>query len=110
MEKNMLQKADAFGYLYKEHQKEIRALIEKMDKALQGTLNYREKCWTKSLDMINKNMIKMYSAQGEFEGTLNSIGQRQNNMIKQLALTMEWSVLNRSGECSKSRQPQVQIP
>ena len=28
MEQNMLQKADAFGYLYKEHQKEIRLLIE----------------------------------------------------------------------------------
>ena len=39
MEKNMLQKADAFGYLYKEHQKEIKALIEKWDKELEGTLN-----------------------------------------------------------------------
>ena len=29
MEKNMLQKADAFGYMYKEHQKEIKALIKK---------------------------------------------------------------------------------
>ena len=46
MEKNMLQKADAFGYMYKEHQKEIRALIEKRYKELEGTLNYREKCWT----------------------------------------------------------------
>ena len=52
----------------------------------------------------------MYSAQGEFEGTLNSIGQRQNDMIKKLPLTMEWSILNKSGEGSKSRQPQVQIP
>ena len=89
MEKNMLQKADAFGYLYKEHQKEIRALIKKMDKELEGTLNYREKFWTESLDMINKNLIKMYSVQGEFEGTLNSIRQRQNELVKQLALTME---------------------
>ena len=60
--------------------------------------------------MINKNLIKMYYSQGGFEGTLNSIKQRQNEMIKQLALTMEWSVLNRSREGSKSRQPQVQIP
>ena len=60
--------------------------------------------------MIKKNLLKMYFAQGEFEGTLNSIGQRQNEMIKQLALTMEWSLLNRSGECNRSRQPQVQIP
>ena len=84
MKKNLMQKADAFGYLYKDHQKEIRNLIKKMDKELEGALNYREKCRTERLDMINKNLIKMYSAQ-----------------------TMEWSVLNRSGEASKSRQPQV---
>ena len=77
---------------------------------MEGTLYYREKCWTESLDMINKNLIKMYFAQGEFEGTLNSIGQGKNEMIKQLALTMEWSILNRCGEGSKSRQPQVQVP
>ena len=46
MEKNMLHKSDAFGYLYKEHHKEIKALLEKMDNELEGTLNYREKCWT----------------------------------------------------------------
>ena len=46
MEKNMLQKAYAFRYLYKEHHKEIKDLIEKMDKELEGTLNYKEKCWT----------------------------------------------------------------
>ena len=85
-------------------------MIEKRDKELEGTLNYKEKCWTESLDMINENLIKMYSTHGEFEGTLNSIGQRQNDMIKQQALTMEWSMLNKSGEGSKSRQPQVQIP
>ena len=88
MEKNLLQKVDVFGYLYKEHHKEIRLIIEKMDKEMEGTLNYRERCLTESLDMINNNLIKMYSTQGEFEGTLNSIGQRQNDLIKQIALSM----------------------
>ena len=109
MEKNLLQKADTFGYLYKEHHKETRTLIEKSDKEIEGTLNYREKCWTESLDMINNNLIKMYSAQGEFEETLNSIEQRQNELIKQIALSMELSALNKSGEGSRLRQPQVQI-
>ena len=109
MEKNLLLKADAFGYLYKEHQKEIRTVIEKMDKEMESTLNYREICWTESLPMINYNLIKMYSAQGEFEGTLKSIGQRQNELIKQITLSIEWSALNLSGEGSRSRHPQVQI-
>ena len=101
----MLQKADAFGYLYKEHQKEIRLLIERKDKEMEATLNYRKKSWLDGLDMINNNLIKMYSTQGEFEGTLNSIGQRQNDLTKQMALSMEWYAFNRAEEGSKSKQP-----
>ena len=110
MEQNMLQKADSFSYFYKEHQKEIRLLIEKRDKEMEVTLNYREKLWTKSLDLINNSLVKMYSSQGEFEGTLNSIGQRKNDLIKQMALSIEWSAFNRAEEGSMSKQPQVQIP
>ena len=79
-----------------------------MDKELEATLNYREKLWTESLDMINNNLIKIYSAKGEFEGTLNSIRQRQNDLIKQMALSMEWSAFNRAEEGSRSKQRQVQ--
>ena len=94
MEKKMLQKTDAFGYLFKEHQKEIRLLIEQRDKEMEATINYKEKLWTKRLDMINNNLIKMYYAQGEFEEPLNFIGQRQDDLIKKMALSMEWFVLN----------------
>ena len=66
IKQNILQKADAFGYLYKEHKKEIRLLIEKKDIEMEATLNYKENLWTESLDMVNNNLIKMYSAQGEF--------------------------------------------
>ena len=52
----------------------------------------------------------MYSAQGEFEGTLNSIGQRQNDLVKQMVLSMEWSASNKTEEGSRSKQPQGQIP
>ena len=62
MEHNILQKAKAFGYLYKEHQKEIKATIQKMDEELESTLNYKEKLWTESIDLVNQNMIKMYQA------------------------------------------------
>ena len=49
---------------------------------MEATLNYSEKLWTESLDMVNSNLIKMYNAQGEFEGALNSIGGRQNELIR----------------------------
>ena len=41
----------------------------------------------KSLDLVNANMIKMYNAQGEFEGALNFIGLRQNELIKKNNIT-----------------------
>ena len=74
---------------------------------MEATQNYREKCWIESVDMVNKNLIEMYSAQGEFEGTLNSIGQRQNDMIKQLAMSMEWSAFNRGEEGMKQVQAAI---
>ena len=62
MEQNLLQKAEAFRYIYKEHQKEIRATIQKRDEELESILNYREKLWTKSIDLVNQNLVKMYQA------------------------------------------------
>ena len=64
MEKNMMQKVDIFGYLYKKHHKEIKLLIENRDKEMEATRNYREKLWTVSLDMVNNNLVKMYFTQG----------------------------------------------
>ena len=76
---------------------------------MEATLNYREKLWTESLDMINNNLIKMYYGWGEFKGTLNFIGHRQDDLIKKIALFMEWSVFNKE-EGSKTKRPPVQFP
>ena len=57
------------------------------DEELEATLRYREKLWNESLDMVNANLLKMYIVQGEFEGSLNSIGKGQNELIRQHLLT-----------------------
>ena len=82
MELNLLQNAEAFGYLYKEYQKEIKATIQRRDEEPESTLSYREKLWNESLDMVNANLHKMYTTQAEFEGSMNSIGKRQNELIR----------------------------
>ena len=56
---------------------------------MEASLNYREKLWTESLDMVNANMIKMYNAQCEFEGALNSIEEKQNELIRTNARMLE---------------------
>ena len=57
--------------------------------------------------MVNVNMIKMYTAYGEFEGALNSIGTRQNKMIKQNAITQEWYFLNKGDNTTAPLQPSI---
>ena len=68
-----------------------------------------EKLWTESLDMVNANLIRMYNAQGEFEGALNSFGLRQNELIRQNTITQEWYFFNK-GENSTTAQPYPSIP
>ena len=53
-------------------------------------------------------MIKMYNAQGEFEGALNSIGGRQNELIKFNARMLEWFTNKLAGN-KITKQPQVSI-
>ena len=106
MEHNLLQKAYAFGYLYKEHQKKIKAMIQKRDEELKATLNFREKLWIEAW-MVNANLLKMYNAQGEFEGALNSVGSRQNELIKQTDLMQEWYFLNKGDSSTVKSQPLI---
>ena len=54
-------------------------------------------------------MIKMYQAQDEFEGALNSIEKKQNELIEQHTLTQEWYLLNK-GEISSTSEPESSIP
>ena len=99
----------AFGYLYKEHQKEIRATIQKRDEELESNLNYREKLWTERIYLVNQNLVKMYQAQGEFEQSLKSIGQGQSELIKQNIRMQEWYLFDRNGEGSTPK-PEHSIP
>ena len=59
--------------------------------------------------MVNQNMIKMYQAQGEFEQSLNSIRQRQNELIKQHIRTQEWYLFDKGGSGSTGK-PEPSTP
>ena len=48
-------------------------------------------------------MIKMYQARGEFEQSLNSIRQRQNELIKQHIRTQHWYLFGKDGGSSTGK-------
>ena len=54
-------------------------------------------------------MVKMYQAQAEFEQSLNSIGERKNELIKQHIRTQEWYLFDRDGGGSTAK-PEPSIP
>ena len=76
---------------------------------MEASLNYREKLWTKSLDICNSNLRNMYNAQVEYEGTLNLIGERQNELIRSNAMTLGWFI-NKLFIDETVEKPQVSIP
>ena len=57
--------------------------------------------------MVNQNMIKMYQAQGE--QSLNSIGQRKNELIKKHIRMQEWYLFDNDGGSSIGK-PKPSIP
>ena len=76
---------------------------------MEASLNYREKLWTESLDVCNSNLRNMYNAQGEFKGTLNSIGERQNELIRSNTRMLEWATNKHLGD-KTTEKPQASIP
>ena len=76
---------------------------------MKAFLNYREKLWTASLDICNSNMRNMYNARREFECTLNSIGERQNELIRSNAKMLEWAT-NKLFSDETTKKPHVSIP
>ena len=81
----------------------MKATIQKRDEELESILNFKENLWTESIDLVNKNLVKTYQAQGEFEQSMNSIEQRQNELIKQNILMQEWHLFNSIGEGSTAK-------
>ena len=85
MEGNMLNKIQAFKYLYKKQFKEF--LMKDGDKELQDNDVYRRKIWHESLDLINKNLSDMLGCISELEKTVNQMGSKQDTLIRFVDLT-----------------------
>ena len=106
MEACMLQKAKGFKYLYKEQFKEFGKLMEKRDKELEMDNNYRQKLWNDSLDQVNSNLMNMLT---EFEGSMNTLGIRQDQLITLVEYTNDYCLFNRE-EPPEKEKPDISIP
>ena len=109
MEASMLQNAEGFKYLYKEQFKEFGKLIEKRDKELEMDNNYRHKLWNDCLDQVNSNLVNIYNVITEFEGSMNTLGIRQDQLITLVECTNDYCLFNREEPLEKEK-PDISIP
>ena len=109
MEASMLQKAEGFKYLYKEQFKEFGKLMEKRDKMLEMDNNYRHKLWNDSLDQVNSNLVNIHNVLTEFEGSMNTLSNRQDQLIALVEYTNDFCLFNKE-EPPKNERPDIHIP
>ena len=103
MEASMLQKVEGFKYLYKEQFKEFGKLMEKRDKELEMDNNYRKKLWNDSLDQVNSNLVNIHNVLTEFEGSMNTMGIRQDQLITLVEYTNDYYLFNKEEPPAKEK-------
>ena len=59
------------------------------DQKLDDNDAYRRKLWLENLDLINNNLSKFLEVMTEMEGTINTLGTRQDDLNKKVELTNE---------------------
>ena len=77
--------------------------MEKRDKELDLDNNYRQKLWNESLDHVNSNLVNMHTMLTELEGTMNNIGQRQDELITQVEFNNDHYLFNKEKPPEKEK-------
>ena len=63
--------------------------MKERDQELDDNDAYRRKIWLENLDLINNNLSKFLEVMTEMERTMNTLGQRQDDLNKKVDLTNE---------------------
>ena len=63
--------------------------MKDIDQVLDDNDAYRRKIWLENLDLINKNLSKFLEVMTEMEHTMNTLGQRQDDLNKKVDVTNE---------------------
>ena len=83
--------------------------MEKRDKKLEMDNNYRQKLWNESLDQVNSNLVNIHNVLTKFEGSMNTLGSRQDQLITLVEYTNDFYLFNLE-EPPKNERPDIHIP
>ena len=78
-----------FKFLYMSMFKDFEKKMKERDQDLDDKDTFRRKVWLENLDLINNNLSKFLEVMSEMERTMNTLGQRQDDLNKKFDLTNE---------------------
>ena len=78
-----------FKFLYMSLLQDFEKMMKDRDQVLDDNDAYRRKIWLENLDLINNNLSKFLEVMTEMECTMNTLGQRQDDLNKKVDVTNE---------------------
>ena len=78
-----------FKFLYMSLIQDFKKKMKDIDQKLDDNDAYRRKNWLENLDLINNNLSKFLEVMTEMERTMNTLGQRQDDLNRKIDLTNE---------------------
>ena len=78
-----------FKFLYMSLLKDFEKKMKDRDQVFDDNDAFRRKIWLENLDLINNNLSKFLEVMTEMERTMNTLGQRQDDLNKKFDLTNE---------------------
>ena len=78
-----------FKFLYISMFKDFEKKMKERDQELDDKDAFRRKVWLENLDLINNNLSKFLEVMTEMEHTMNTLGQRQDDLNKKVDLSNE---------------------
>ena len=78
-----------FKFLYMSLLQDFEKKMKDRDQKLDDNDAYRRKIWLENLDLIKNNLSKILEVMTEMESTMNTLGQRQDDLNKKVNVTNE---------------------
>ena len=83
--------------------------MEKRDKELEMSNNYTQKFWNDSLDQVNSNLVNIHNVLTKFERSMNTLGNRQDQLITLMEYTNDYCLFQREEPPAKEK-PDISFP
>ena len=89
LEAKTMEQIKGLKFFYMSLFKDFEKKMKDRDQELDDNDAFRRKIWLENLDLINNNLSTFLEVMTEMERTMNTLGMRQDDLVKKVNLTNE---------------------